>query len=87
VEGVELRIIYYSFISVFYFATINDALAEWLRRVPAKYMGFPRESSNLSGVVRFFPSINLSEKTSTLCRPEPFLNSTSTIHRSWTERT
>ena len=24
------------------------ALAEWLRRVPAKYMGFPRESSNLS---------------------------------------
>ncbi len=25
------------------------ALAEWLRRVPAKYMGFPRESSNLSG--------------------------------------
>ena len=29
----------------------NDALAEWLRRVPAKYMGFPRESSNLSGVV------------------------------------
>jgi hypothetical protein len=32
----------------------NDALAEWLRRVPAKYMGFPRESSNLSGVVFFF---------------------------------
>ena len=30
------------------------ALAEWLRRVPAKYMGFPRESSNLSGVVPFF---------------------------------
>ena len=30
------------------------ALAEWLRRVPAKYMGFPRESSNLSGVVSFF---------------------------------
>ena len=25
------------------------ALAEWLRRVPAKYMGSPRESSNLSG--------------------------------------
>ena len=40
------------------FATNNDALAEWLRRVPAKYMGFPRESSNLSGVVynfAFFP--------------------------------
>jgi hypothetical protein len=32
----------------------NDALAEWLRRVPAKYMGFPRESSNLSGVESFF---------------------------------
>jgi hypothetical protein len=31
-----------------------DALAEWLRRVPAKYMGFPRESSNLSGVDIFF---------------------------------
>jgi hypothetical protein len=30
------------------------ALAEWLRRVPAKYMGFPRESSNLSGDV-FLP--------------------------------
>ena len=29
------------------------ALAEWLRRVPAKYMGFPRESSNLSGDVSF----------------------------------
>ncbi len=28
---------------------IEVALAEWLRRVPAKYMGFPRESSNLSG--------------------------------------
>ena len=31
------------------------ALAEWLRRVPAKYMGFPRESSNLSGDVLFYP--------------------------------
>jgi hypothetical protein len=31
----------------------TDALAEWLRRVPAKYMGFPRESSNLSGVGLF----------------------------------
>ena len=30
------------------------ALAEWLRRVPAKYMGFPRESSNLSGDVLCF---------------------------------
>ena len=29
------------------------ALAEWLRRVPAKYMGFPLESSNLSGDVSF----------------------------------
>jgi hypothetical protein len=36
------------------------ALAEWLRRVPAKYMGFPRESSNLSGDVAFifyFPNV------------------------------
>ncbi|AES92193.1 transmembrane protein, putative [Medicago truncatula] len=33
------------------------ALAEWLRRVPAKYMGFPRESSNLSGDVLFLFSI------------------------------
>lgn len=32
------------------YSTLSDALAEWLRRVPAKYMGFPRESSNLSGV-------------------------------------
>ena len=41
--------------SILYLATYtnNDALAEWLRRVPAKYMGFPRESSNLSGVVYF----------------------------------
>lgn len=31
----------------------RDALAEWLRRVPAKYVGFPRERSNLSGV-KFF---------------------------------
>ena len=31
--------------------TSTVALAEWLRRVPAKYMGFPRESSNLSGDV------------------------------------
>ncbi|KAF5193961.1 Bifunctional inhibitor/lipid-transfer protein/seed storage 2S albumin superfamily protein [Thalictrum thalictroides] len=30
------------------------ALAEWLRRVPAKYMGFPRESSNLSGDDAFY---------------------------------
>ena len=30
------------------------ALAEWLRRVPAKYMGFARESSNLSGDDIFF---------------------------------
>ena len=32
---------------MFYFVQVT--LAEWLRRVPAKYMGFPRESSNLSG--------------------------------------
>ena len=35
------------------------ALAEWLRRVPAKYMGFPRESSNLSGDVVVFSVLNL----------------------------
>ena len=34
------------------------ALAEWLRRVPAKYMGFSRESSNLSGDEVFFPYLN-----------------------------
>ena len=33
---------------------VDVALAEWLRRVPAKYMGFPRESSNLSGDGFFF---------------------------------
>lgn len=34
------------------------ALAEWLRLVPAKYMGFPGESSNLSGDdLNFFPCI------------------------------
>ena len=27
-------------------------LVEWLRRVRAKYMGFPRESSNLSSDVK-----------------------------------
>ncbi|KAL0659697.1 hypothetical protein Bca4012_080282 [Brassica carinata] len=32
------------------------ALAEWLRRVPAKYMGFPRESSNFSGDEYLLPS-------------------------------
>lgn len=39
------------------------ALAEWLRRVPAKYMGFPRESSNLSGDVSFlFSPQNMFKK-------------------------
>ena len=45
------------------YSTLSDALAEWLRRVPAKYMGFPRESSNLSGVavnLFFFVFIYLS---------------------------
>jgi hypothetical protein len=48
--------------------TTNDnlshtvALAEWLRRVPAKYMGSPRESSNLSGDAYnfFFPPVFIS---------------------------
>ena len=31
------------------FQVTDVALAEWLRRVPAKYMGFPRKSSNLLG--------------------------------------
>ena len=31
----------------------SDTLAEWLRRQPAKLVGSPRESSNLSGVVYF----------------------------------
>ncbi|CAN7007774.1 unnamed protein product [Brassica rapa subsp. trilocularis] len=33
---------------------VDIALAEWLRRVPAKYMGFSRESSNISGDEVFF---------------------------------
>ena len=33
----------------FMYLLYQVTLAEWLRRVPAKYMGFPRESSNLSG--------------------------------------
>ena len=57
-----------------YVSSINVALAEWLRRVPAKYMGFPRESSNLSGdVSKFdekhfgsFSTIKLMEKKKNL---------------------
>ena len=30
---------------------LTVALAEWLRRVPAKYIGYSRDSSNLSGDV------------------------------------
>ena len=33
---------------------VVDTLAEWLRRWPAKPVGFSRESSNLSGVAPFF---------------------------------
>ena len=33
--------------------TAYDTLAEWLRRRPAKPLGFARESSNPSGVVFF----------------------------------
>ena len=32
----------------------EDTLAEWLRRCPAKAMGFPRKSSNLLGVEFLF---------------------------------
>ena len=33
----------------FMYLLYQVTLAEWLRRVLAKYMGFPRKSSNLSG--------------------------------------
>ena len=36
---------------------MSDALAEWLRRSPAKRVGFARVSSNLTGVVIVFLSI------------------------------
>jgi hypothetical protein len=52
-------------------ASSNDALAEWLRRVPAKYMGFPRESSNLSGVVPFLPAIFTVTVVKMLFPPSP----------------
>ena len=39
------------------------ALAEWLRRVPAKYMGFPRESSNLSGDDPLFVLLKFGDPT------------------------
>ncbi|CAN6808063.1 unnamed protein product [Brassica oleracea] len=42
------------------------ALAEWLRRVPAKYMGFSRESSNLSGDEVFFITLIRIQKTARL---------------------
>ena len=32
----------------FMYLLYQVTLAEWLRRVPPKYMGFPRKSSNLS---------------------------------------
>ena len=35
----------------FSFVSISDTLAEWLRRRPAKPLGFAREGSNPSGVV------------------------------------
>jgi hypothetical protein len=34
----------------------DDTLAEWLRRRPAKPMGFPRVGSNPTGVVCFHSS-------------------------------
>ena len=41
-------------LSVCYFRKRYDALAEWLRRSPAKGVGSARESSNPSGVVFVF---------------------------------
>ena len=64
--------------------TRTVALAEWLRRVPAKYMGFPRESSNLSGDVFLFflhpllitnTTKALSLSLSILAQPFTFLGS------------
>ena len=45
-EPVSIIVVNYSTSKTFFSCV---TLAEWLRRVPAKYMGFPRESSNLSG--------------------------------------
>ena len=39
---------------------VRDAVAEWLRRRPAKPLGFAREGSNPSGVV-LFKSVLFSE--------------------------
>ena len=44
-----LSLIVYNYLLSYSDVPKSVALAEWLRRVPAKYMGFPRESSNLSG--------------------------------------
>jgi hypothetical protein len=35
--------------------SVRDTLAEWLRRCPAKAMGSPRVSSNLTGVALLSP--------------------------------
>ena len=51
----------------------NDSLAEWLRRWPAKPMGFPRESSNLSAVVFFslFTRCRAPARSHPEARPAP----------------
>ena len=49
----------------------NDTLAEWLRRWPAKPMGFPRVSSNLTGVVFFIFSISTQSSNNPLLRSSP----------------
>ncbi|AES89325.1 SAUR-like auxin-responsive family protein [Medicago truncatula] len=56
------------------------ALAEWLRRVPAKYMGFPRESSNLSVLAKSaevrkgYVVVYVGEKQKRFVVPVSYLN-------------
>ena len=62
----------------------EDTLAEWLRRWPAKSMGFSRESSNLSGVDIFcyffiFPP-NINKEFERVCLIESSVISMQYIH-------
>ena len=49
-----------------YFFITKDTLAEWLRRRPAKPLGFARVGSNPTGVVTFSFKILFSVLTSFL---------------------
>ena len=52
------------------------AFAEWLRRLPAKHMGFPRECSNLSDdVLDIFLQLNFDSLLSFLRFYDYFLQS------------